>query len=258
MLYSVGKDSSVMVRLAQKAFYPGKIPFPLLHVDTGYKFKEMYEFRDQFTAQIGARLLIHRNQPAIAGAMNPWQFGTDKCCGALKTGALLQALETYGFDAAFGGDENAGVAEEARRKDGNGDEARILAAQGHAIGRHRQFSDIEFSMIKTHSQVGYEIVKDIEFPWPIAAMILQHHERLDGSGYPQGLQGDDILPDAKILAVADVVEAMASHRPYRPALEIGVALEEIAQQKGGLYDPAVVDARIKLFTEKGFQFDEKL
>ncbi len=103
MLYSVGKDSSVMVHLARKAFYPGPIPFPFMHVDTGYKFKEMYEFRDQFIAKIGGKLLIHRNEDAIANNMNPYKYGTDKCCAALKTGGLLAGLAKYGFDAAFGG-----------------------------------------------------------------------------------------------------------------------------------------------------------
>ncbi len=103
MLYSVGKDSSVMVHLARKAFYPGKIPFPFLHIDTGYKFKEMYEFRDQFIAKIGGKLLINRNEDAIASGMNPYKYGTDKCCAALKTGGLLAGLGKYGFDAAFGG-----------------------------------------------------------------------------------------------------------------------------------------------------------
>ncbi len=103
MLYSVGKDSSVMVRLAQKAFHPGKIPFPLLHIDTGYKFREMYEFRDQFCAEIGAQLVVHRNEEAIAGGANPWDLGTARCCGALKTQGLLSGLTNGGYDAAFGG-----------------------------------------------------------------------------------------------------------------------------------------------------------
>ena len=103
MLYSIGKDSSVMVRLAQKAFYPGKIPFPLLHVDTTYKFREMIEFRDRFTAQIGARLIVHTNWKAIQEGANPFKLGTQKCCGLLKTRALLDALEAGGYDAAFGG-----------------------------------------------------------------------------------------------------------------------------------------------------------
>lgn len=103
MLYSVGKDSSVMVHLARKAFFPAPLPFPFMHIDTGYKFPEMYEFRDQFCASIGARLIVHRNETAIADNMNPFKYGTDKCCGALKTGALLSGIAKYGFDAAFGG-----------------------------------------------------------------------------------------------------------------------------------------------------------
>jgi sulfate adenylyltransferase subunit 2 len=103
MLYSIGKDSSVMVRLAQKAFYPGKIPFPLLHVDTTYKFQEMIEFRDKFCASIGARLIVHTNTKAIEEGANPFRLGTQKCCALLKTRALLDALAEGGFDAAFGG-----------------------------------------------------------------------------------------------------------------------------------------------------------
>ena len=109
-------------------------------------------------------------------------------------------------------------------------------------------------MIKTHPEAGYSILKTIEFPWPVAQIVLQHHERVDGSGYPAGLSGEDILLEARILGVADVVEAMASHRPYRPALGINKALEEISQKSGSLYDPAVVDACLKLFAEKKFKF----
>jgi sulfate adenylyltransferase subunit 2 len=103
MLYSIGKDSSVMVRLAQKAFSPGKIPFPLLHVDTTYKFREMIEFRDKFCAEIGAKLIVHTNTAAIEAGANPWDLGTQKCCGFLKTRALLDALTAGEFDAAIGG-----------------------------------------------------------------------------------------------------------------------------------------------------------
>jgi sulfate adenylyltransferase subunit 2 len=103
MLYSIGKDSSVMVRLAQKAFFPGKIPFPLLHIDTTYKFREMIAFRDEFTASIGAKLIVHTNQQAIDDGTNPLRLGTQKCCGLLKTRALLDGLAAGGYDAAFGG-----------------------------------------------------------------------------------------------------------------------------------------------------------
>lgn len=103
MLYSIGKDSSVMIRLAQKAFYPGKLPFPLLHIDTTYKFDEMIEFRDKFAKEIGADLIVHTNKQAIADGANPFKLGTSKCCALLKTRALLDALAEGGFDAAFGG-----------------------------------------------------------------------------------------------------------------------------------------------------------
>src|SRR5258708_30871013 len=103
MLYSIGKDSSVMLRLAQKAFFPGKIPFPLLHIDTSYKFPEMIEFRDGYTRQIGAELIVHKNQAALDAGANPFSLGSQKCCGLLKTKSLLDALGEGGFDAAFGG-----------------------------------------------------------------------------------------------------------------------------------------------------------
>src|SRR5450755_5044110 len=103
MLYSIGKDSSVMVRLAQKAFYPGPIPFPLLHIDTTFKFREMTEFRDRYCASLGVRLIVHTNTRAIDDGANPFRLGTQKCCGLLKTRALLDALTAGGFDAAFGG-----------------------------------------------------------------------------------------------------------------------------------------------------------
>ena len=118
-----------------------------------------------------------------------------------------------------------------------------------------KLTDIEFSLIKSHSQTGYDIVKDINFPYQIAPIILQHHERNDGSGYPNGLKGDEILLEAKIIGVADVVEAMSSHRPYREALGVDVALEEIIKNKGILYDPRIVDVCVKLFKEKGFNFE---
>lgn len=123
------------------------------------------------------------------------------------------------------------------------------------LSRPGKLSAAEFEIIKCHPQVGYDIIKGIEFPWPVSRMILEHHERLNGSGYPQGLKGDEISLEAKILSVADVVEAMASHRPYRPALGRDNALEEISRNRGILYDPQAVDACLQLFREKAFQFD---
>ncbi len=141
-----------------------------------------------------------------------------------------------------------------------------LAASIHDLGKIRipaeilskpgKLNPVEFELIKTHPQAGYDIIKDLQFPWSIAQMVLQHHERLNGSGYPQGLKAEQILLEARILAVADVVEAMSSHRPYRPGLGLDSALEEIARQRGVLYDPAVVDSCIALFKEKKFAFEK--
>ena len=129
--------------------------------------------------------------------------------------------------------------------------AEILAKPG-------KLSDIEIMLIRTHPQAGYDILKHVKFPWPIADIILQHHEKLDGSGYPQGLKAEQILLESKILTVADMVEAMSSHRPYRPTLGIEVALDEIKHGRSNLYDPEVVDACLRLFAEKGFKFSSEI
>jgi HD-GYP domain-containing protein (c-di-GMP phosphodiesterase class II) len=115
-------------------------------------------------------------------------------------------------------------------------------------------TELEFGIIKTHPQAGYDILKDVEFPWAISDIVLQHHERMDGSGYPNGLKGSDINFGARILAVADVVDAMVSDRPYRPSLGIESALEEISKNSGVLYDKKVVAQCIKIF-KRGFKFD---
>jgi response regulator RpfG family c-di-GMP phosphodiesterase len=117
-----------------------------------------------------------------------------------------------------------------------------------------KLSESEFQMIKAYPRNSYEILKDIDFTYPIADIVLQHHERMDGSGYPQGLSGDDIMMEARIIAVADVVEAMDSKRPYRDRIGVGEALEHISEEKGKLYDPQVADACLKLFKERGFRF----
>jgi PAS domain S-box-containing protein/putative nucleotidyltransferase with HDIG domain len=123
------------------------------------------------------------------------------------------------------------------------------------LSKPSRLTEIEFSMIKSHPQVAYDILKSVDFPWPICKLVLQHHERINSSGYPAGLSGEDILTGAKIIAVADVVEAMASHRPYRPALGLDKALEEISKNSGVLYDPEAADACLRVFNERGFKFD---
>jgi len=129
-----------------------------------------------------------------------------------------------------------------------------IAVPGEILSKPSRLSAYEFNLIKVHPQAGYDILKDIDFPWPVALAVLQHHERLDGSGYPHGLLGHDIIKEAKILAVADVVEAIASHRPYRPALGIDRAMAEISRHQGILYDPAVVQTCLRLFSENRFSF----
>jgi len=120
-----------------------------------------------------------------------------------------------------------------------------------------KLSELEFSLIKEHAQKGYEMLKDVESPWPLAQIVYQHHERMDGSGYPRNMKGEEILIEARILAVADVVEAMASHRPYRPAIGLNAALAEIENNKGTIYDADAVDACLRLFRKKGFQLEVK-
>ena len=129
-----------------------------------------------------------------------------------------------------------------------------ISVPAEILSKPTKLTDIEFMLIKTHSQSGYEILKDIEFPWPLAQTVLEHHERMNGSGYPNGVRGNQILLGSRILAVADVVEAMASHRPYRPSLGLDAALNEISLNKGILYDLDASEACLRLFREQGYQF----
>jgi len=130
-----------------------------------------------------------------------------------------------------------------------------LSLPAEILSKPTKLTELEFALIKEHSQSGYEILKDVESPWPLAEMVYQHHERMDGSGYPRKLRGNDIIIEARILAVADVVEAIASNRPYRPSLGIDPALAEIEKNKGIFYDDAVVEAGLRLFREKGFNLE---
>lgn len=131
-----------------------------------------------------------------------------------------------------------------------------ISVPSEILSKPRALSRVEFDLVKQHPQVGFDIVKDVDFPWPIAQTILQHHERLDGSGYPRGLKADDILLESRILAVADIVEAMSSHRPYRAALGVDAALKEIAAQRGITLDARVVDACLRVFREQGFEIED--
>lgn len=129
-----------------------------------------------------------------------------------------------------------------------------IQVPAEVLNKPGNLTDLEFSLIKLHPQTGYDILKGIKFPWPIAQAVAQHHERCDGSGYPLGLKADQIIIEARIIAVADTVEAMSSHRPYRPGLGLEAALDEITKQSGTQLDPDAVSACIRLFKERGYQF----
>jgi len=131
-----------------------------------------------------------------------------------------------------------------------------LSIPAEILSKTAKLTDSEYDLVKKHSQSGYEMLKNVESPWPLAEIVYQHHERMNGSGYPRHLKGDEILLEARILAVADVVEAMSSHRPYRVALSMEVVLDEIKKNKGILYDNAVVDACLKLFLGKDYQLSK--
>jgi PAS domain S-box-containing protein len=128
-----------------------------------------------------------------------------------------------------------------------------LSIPAEILSKPTRLTELEFSLIKEHARQGYEMLRDVESPWPLAEIVYQHHERMDGSGYPRSLKGDEIIMEARILAVSDAVESMASHRPYRPAIGLNAALEEIEKNKGILYDADAVDACLRLFREEGFQ-----
>ncbi|MDD5057346.1 MAG: response regulator [Sideroxydans sp.] len=131
-----------------------------------------------------------------------------------------------------------------------------IAVPAEILSKPSRLTEVELAMVKSHAKAGYDILRDMEFPWPVAQAVWQHHERLDGTGYPQGLKGDDIILEARILMVADVVEAMASHRPYRPAIGLTGALAEISTNRGKYYDERVVDACLRLFIESNFKFKD--
>ena len=180
--------------------------------------EQMVEVRDPYTS--GHQRRVAELAVALAREMN---LPEDSCVSPIRTAAIIHDIGKTTVPAEI-------------------------------LSRPGRLSVAEFDLIKTHARVGYDIIKRANLPDPVAEVVLQHHERLDGSGYPQGLSGDEILPEAQILAVADVVEAMSSHRPYRPALGIEMALKEISDGSGTRYYPDVVAACLALFRQKGFQF----
>ena len=195
------------------------------------------EIRDILNASIHAMaLMVEIRDPYTAGHQQ--RVAQLACAIAEKMGLAAEAIEGLRY---------AGILHDVGK-------IRIPVS---ILSRSGELLDAEYEMLKIHPLVSYDILKDIPFPWPVAQTVLQHHERIDGSGYPQGLSGDQIIPEAKILAVADVTEANSSFRPYRPAHGIDAALERLAQQKGVSYDADVVSACLALFAEEAFVFDVK-
>lgn len=239
--------------------------------------------KDGTTVDIGAHgtLANYRGRPAIIGVI---QDITDRKRAEDEVKRYLEEIErammaTVGVASNMGemrdpytaghqrrvADLTAAIGEEmglpasqveGLRVAGNLHDIGKITVPSEILAKPGKISATEFSLIKEHAQQGYEILKDVRFPWPVAQVAQQHHERLDGSGYPQGLKGDAIVLEARILAVADTVEAMASHRPYRPGRGIEAALAEVEKLRGSKYDPAAVDACLRLFREKGYQLPE--
>ncbi len=203
----------------------------------------MEERRQGFTHMRRALDATVRAVAMVVEMRDPYTAGHQKRVAALARdiGAEM-GLTAEGLDGLY----TAGIIHDIGK----------ISVPAEILSKPLKLTPIEFSMIRTHVQAGFDILKDIEFPWPVARMILEHHERMDGSGYPNGSRGDALLRESRILAVADVVEAISSHRPYRPALGIGAALKEIEANRGVLYDPAVVDACRTLFRDKAYSIPD--
>ena len=189
---------------------------------------------------------VHDTVKAMAGlveAADPYTAGHQERVGEL---ALAIATELGMEEDRLDGLRVAGVIHDIGK----------ISVPRQLLVKPTRLTDMEMDLIRGHAEAGFIVLRDIEFPWPVARVVHEHHERMDGSGYPQGLAGDQLLLESRVLAVADVVESMAAHRPYRPALGVDVALTEIRKNRGTLYDPDVVDACCRLFDEKGYKLPE--
>ncbi len=198
------------------------------------------EVAKQFVDRLQKAMRCTIDLVSIIGEIrDPYTHGHER-----RAGELASAI---GVEMELDGDRVEGL-----RVAGHMHDVGKISVPAEILSKPTKLSSLEFKLVMAHAQQGYEILKGLEFPWPVAQVALQHHERLDGSGYPQGLKGDAIIPEARIMAVADVVEAMSSHRPYRPAIGVEKALEEIERGRGTIYDPVATDACLRLFREKAY------
>lgn len=230
--------------------------------------------RDELLARVRTHLELHRLRHRLTEMVEERTRSLRESELKLKS-SLLESIMAIAATVEMRDPYTAGhqrrvaqIAEAIARELGLSDkqvEGLILACVVHDVGKVKipaeilskpgRLSHLEFELIKQHPQDGSDILKEIDFPWPIADFVMQHHERLDGSGYPSGLKGDQIMLEARIISVADVIEAMASHRPYRPGLGIQAALKEIESKRGTAFDADVVDATSRLFRDKGYQLE---
>ena len=214
-----------------------------------------------FVTDITERKQIEQREREVTSQIEHALFGT---IGTVSRMMDLRDPYTSGHERRVG-EVSAAIAGEMGL-DANVQRGMRVAGSLHDVGKITvpaeilskpgKLSALQFEMIKAHAEQGYEILKDIDFPWPVAEVARQHHERVDGSGYPRGLKGDEIILEACILAVADVVEAMSSHRPYRAGAGIKKALAEVEQGRGTSYDAHVVDACLRLFRHKGYSIPD--
>ena len=211
----------------------------------------LHDISDRKRAELGLQTSVEKLRKALAGTIQAMAL-TVETRDAYTAGhqrRVTNLARTIAQEMGLSENEVDGI-----RMAGVIHDLGKISVPAEILSKPGKLSALEFGLIKTHPQTGYDILKGIDFQWPIASIVLQHHERLDGSGYPRGITGTEIMKEAKILAVADVVEAMSSHRPYRATLGIDAALAEVTQNKDILFDSEVVDTTVDLFTRKDFQF----
>jgi putative two-component system response regulator len=225
-----------------KPFSPGELTAKICRIQKEKQLRQqlqqaLAEIKKLFENTVGAlSATLEKRDPYTAG--HHCRVSELACAIGKEWGLPLESIEVLRLAAFVHDIGKVGIPTE------------ILSKPG-------KLSETEMSLVRIHCQIGFDILKNVKFPWPIAEIVFQHHERINGSGYPLGLKGPQILLEAKILGVADVVEAMSSHRPYRPALDLAVALEEISLHQGILYEREVVQTCLRLFNKRGFTLSEK-